>query len=90
MKYWKITLRYLNIEILADGLVQEFYTVDVWRFLFLVGVMVEHTLGAKMVLYLLLKVLTSDWSANAVNIGKIIKLISSMLTLNLNTQDRSK
>ena len=47
----------------------------------------EYTPGAKMALYLLLKILTSDWSANAINMGKIIKLISSMLTLNLNTQD---
>ena len=32
---------------------------------------------------------SQDWSANAINIGEIVKLISSMLTLNLNTQDRS-
>ena len=38
-----LVLRYLNIEILADGLVQEFYTVDLWRFLFLVGGI--HTRG---------------------------------------------
>ena len=32
------------------------------------------------------KIQTSDWSASAINIGKVTELISSKLTLNLNTQ----
>ena len=33
----------VNIDILADGLVQKFYTADLWHFLFLVGGI--HTRG---------------------------------------------